>query len=158
MRPGIGSTVARDPVLITTFSPYKVRVPPSASATSIVLDPLKRPDPINNSAPLDLKLARCISIRPSTIFRLRSRTPVMLIRQLSLVMPNSSLLAKYDATLALWITFLLGRQAIFGQEPPIYFRSTTTARVPFLAWVHAMYLPDSPLPKTTTSNVLGSAY
>src|SRR6201988_2724660 len=75
----------------------------------------------------------------------------MLTRQLSLVMPNSSLLAKYEAILALWIMFLLGRQAMFGQEPPIYFRSITTARIPFLAWVQATYLPASPLPRTTTS-------
>ena len=67
------------------------------------------------------------------MFRFRSRTPVMLIRQLSLVMPNSSLRTKYEAILALWITFLLGRQAMFGQEPPMYFRSTTTARIPCLA-------------------------
>src|ERR1700758_2108860 len=147
----MASTVARDPVLITTFSPCNVRVPPSGSATSIVLGPVKRPDPINNSAPLPLKLARCISIRPSTIFRLWSRTPAMLICQLSFVIPNSSLLAKYEAILALWIMFLLGRQAMFGQDPPIYFRSTTTARIPFLAWVQATYLPASPPPRTTTS-------
>src|SRR5262252_7448601 len=47
--------------------------------------------------------------------------------------------------------FLLGRQAILGQEPPINFRSMTTARIPFLAKVQAMYLPASPLPSTTTS-------
>src|ERR1700730_4822251 len=47
--------------------------------------------------------------------------------------------------------FLLGRQAMLGQEPPIYFRSMTTARIPFLARVQAMYLPASPLPSTTTS-------
>jgi hypothetical protein len=28
---------------------------------------------------------------------------------------------------------LLGRQAMSGQEPPIYFRSTTIARIPFFA-------------------------
>src|SRR5690348_2063474 len=47
--------------------------------------------------------------------------------------------------------FLLGRQAMLGQEPPIYLRSITIARIPFLARLQAMYLPASPLPSTTTS-------
>src|SRR6516225_8525979 len=47
--------------------------------------------------------------------------------------------------------FLLGRQAMLGQEPPTYFRSMTTACFPVLARVHAMYFPASPLPNTTTS-------
>jgi hypothetical protein len=42
-------------------------------------------------------------------------------------------------------------QAMFGQEPPIYFRSIRTERFPFLAWVQVMYLPASPLPRTTRS-------
>lgn len=33
--------------------------------------------------------------------------------------PNSAPRRKSDATLALWMTFLLGRQAMFGHEPPI---------------------------------------
>src|ERR1700730_17778780 len=63
----------------------------------------------------------------------------MWIWQLSLVIPNSPLLQKYEATFALWMIFLLGRQAILGLEPPTYFRSMTTARIPFLARVQAMY-------------------
>src|SRR6516164_9899476 len=145
------STVVREPVLIITLSPRRTRVPPSGSATSIVLGPMKRPDPISNCAPLALKLARCISTSPLTILRLRSRTADMLIWVLSLVMPNSPLLQKYEATFALWMIFLLGRQAMLGQEPPIYFRSMTTARIPFLAEVQALYLPASPLPSTTRS-------
>src|SRR6516165_5393150 len=47
--------------------------------------------------------------------------------------------------------FLLGIQAMLGQEPPIYFRSITTTRIPFLARVQARYLPASPQPSTTTS-------
>src|SRR5215813_5815707 len=47
--------------------------------------------------------------------------------------------------------FLLGRQAMLGQEPPIYFRSITATCFPCLASVHAMYLDPSPLPKTTMS-------
>src|SRR5215469_626359 len=49
------------------------------------------------------------------------------------------------------MTFLLGIQAMLGQEPPIYFRSITTARIPFLAKVQAKYLPASPQPSTTRS-------
>ena len=51
-RPGIGSIRAREPVLITTTSPRRVHVPPSAATTSIVLGPTKRPCPMTNSAPL----------------------------------------------------------------------------------------------------------
>src|SRR5579872_4153304 len=43
--------------------------------------------------------------------------------------------------------FLLGRQAILGQEPPINLRSTTAVRSPVLASVQAVYLPASPLPR-----------
>lgn len=75
----------------------------------------------------------------------------MLILKLSLVIPNSSLLRKYEATFALWITFLLGRHAMLGQEPPTYLRSMTAVRIPFFANVQAMYLPASPLPSTSTS-------
>src|SRR5262245_39857077 len=49
------------------------------------------------------------------------------------------------------MTFLLGRQAIFGQEPPMYFRSTTAVRLPSLAIVQAINLPAVPLPSTRTS-------
>src|SRR5207248_11451824 len=49
------------------------------------------------------------------------------------------------------MTFLLGRQAMFGQEPPIYFRSILATRCPSLARVHAMYLAPSPVPRTTKS-------
>jgi hypothetical protein len=54
--------------------------------------------------------------------------------------------------LAVWMTFLLGRQAMFGQEPPRYFLSITAARCPCDASVQARNLPASPLPNTTTSN------
>src|SRR5215469_18548887 len=54
------------------------------------------------------------------------------------------------------MTFLLGIQAMLGQEPPIYFRSITTARIPFLARVQARYLPASPQPSTTRSYSSGS--
>jgi hypothetical protein len=44
------------------------------------------------------------------------------------------------------MTFLLGRQATFGQEPPTIARSTTTVFWPWLARVQAMILPATPLP------------
>src|SRR5262245_59778011 len=47
--------------------------------------------------------------------------------------------------------FLLGRHAMFGQDPPIYFRSMTAVRLPSLAIVQAINLPAVPLPSTTTS-------
>src|SRR6266850_6585847 len=47
--------------------------------------------------------------------------------------------------------FLLGRQAMFGHEPPTYWRSTTTTRCPFCAEVQAISLPPMPLPSTRRS-------
>src|SRR5947209_19948504 len=49
------------------------------------------------------------------------------------------------------MTFLLGRQAMFGQEPPTYLRSMTATFCPWEARVQARYFPASPLPSTTTS-------
>ena len=56
-----------------------------------------------------------------------------------------------SATLALRITFLLGRQAMFGHEPPIKARSITTTGRPCCAKSQARYLPASPPPRTTFS-------
>jgi hypothetical protein len=44
--------------------------------------------------------------------------------------PNWAALCARCATLALQISFWLGRQAMFGQEPPIHRRSTTAVRRP----------------------------
>src|SRR5882672_10086730 len=49
------------------------------------------------------------------------------------------------------MTFLLGRQAMLGHEPPTYSRSMTAVFIPFLASVQAMYFPASPLPSTRRS-------
>src|SRR5215471_5767848 len=54
------------------------------------------------------------------------------------------------------MTFLLGRQAIFGQDPPMSFRSTTAIRLPSRAIAQAIDLPPAPLPSTTTSYLSGS--
>src|SRR5262245_44572851 len=57
-----------------------------------------------------------------------------------------------DATFALWISFLLGRQLTLGQEPPIQRRSTTAVRRPARAMCHAKSLPPAPLPRTRISS------
>src|SRR6266853_2724492 len=96
-----------------------------------------------------------MSFRPRTILRLRSRTPAMSIAKPSCVMPNSLLRRKYDATFALWMTFLLGRHAIFGHDPPIYLRSTTMTLLPSEANVHAATVEPVPPPRITRSNSSG---
>src|SRR6266436_3841435 len=78
-----------------------------------------------------------MSFRPRTILRLRSRTSAMSIAKPSCVMPNSLLRRKYDATFALWMMFLLGKQAMFGHDPPMYLRSMTATCLPSPAKVHA---------------------
>src|SRR5580700_11162045 len=79
----------------------------------------------------------------------------MSIAKPSCVMPNSLLRRKYDATFALWMMFLLGRHAMFGQEPPIYLRSTTATRLPSPANVHAAMVELVPPPRITRSNSSG---
>src|SRR5579863_6592569 len=47
--------------------------------------------------------------------------------------------------------FLLGKQAIFGHDPPTYFRPITATRCPFEAKVQAINFPPAPLPMITMS-------
>src|SRR5437016_4813811 len=47
--------------------------------------------------------------------------------------------------------FLLGRQAMLGQEPPRYLRSIVATRCPFCANVHARNFDPVPLPSITRS-------
>jgi hypothetical protein len=42
--------------------------------------------------------------------------------------PNSAARLVNERTFAEWMVFLLGRHAMFGQDPPISFRSTTAVR------------------------------
>src|ERR1700733_10382834 len=70
-------------------------------------------------------------------------------------MPNSSLRRKYDATFALWMMFLLGRQAMFGHEPPMYLRSITATRCPCAANVQAATVDPVPPPRITRSKSSG---
>src|SRR6478609_8174176 len=62
--------------------------------------------------------------------RLRLRTTAMSIAPGSSVQPYSAAWRTRYATLALEISFLLGMQAMLGQEPPIHLRSTTAVRRP----------------------------
>src|ERR1700693_3301229 len=70
-------------------------------------------------------------------------------------MPNSLLRRKYDATLALWMMFLLGRHAMFGHDPPMYLRSTTATCFPSPAKVHAAMVEPVAPPRITRSNSAG---
>src|SRR5579863_9545698 len=89
---------------------------------------------------------------PRTIFRLRSRTPDMSMVKPLCVIPYSRLFRKYDATLALWMMFLLGRHAMFGHDPPIYLRSMVATRFPSPANVQAAIVDPVPPPRMTRSN------
>src|SRR5215470_5536062 len=95
---------------------------------------------------------------PDTILRLRSRTPDISIVKPLRAMPNSLLRRKYDATFALWIMFLLGRQAMFGQDPPMYLRSMTATRFPCPANVQAAMVEPVPPPRITRSNSSGCLF
>src|SRR5205809_6215984 len=99
-----------------------------------------------------------MSFRPRTILRLRSRTSAMSIAKPSCVMPNSLLRRTYDATLALWMMFLLGKHAMFGHDPPMYLRSTTATCFPSPAKVHAAMVEPVPPPRITRSNSSGCVF
>src|SRR6185437_3661356 len=84
---------------------------------------------------------------PSTMSRLRLRTACMfVVRELERA-PYSSPWRNRCDTLALQISFLLGRQLMFGQEPPIQRRSTTATLWPAAAMCHARNPPPLPLPR-----------
>src|ERR1043166_5606553 len=65
--------------------------------------------------------------------------------------PNFAAWWTKSATLALQISFLLGRQLTFGHAPPIHRRSTTAVRCPDPARCQARLLPLLPLPRMRTS-------
>src|SRR6516164_4362302 len=54
--------------------------------------------------------------------------------------------------------FLLGKQAMFGHDPPTYFRSIATTRCPCLAKVHAAIVDPVPPPRITRSYSSGSPF
>src|SRR6267142_702263 len=96
-----------------------------------------------------------MAIRPSTISRFRASTRFMSVAVEPVTMPKRSAWRTRSATFALQISFLLGRQLVFGQEPPINLRSTTAVRCPDLAMCQARYLPPSPLPRMSISKCSG---
>ena len=83
--------------------------------------------------------------------RFRRWTPAMSTPSGSARTPKDPARATSDATFAPWMTFLLGKQATFGHEPPTIARSTSAVRWPSFDNVQARYLPASPLPMTRTS-------
>src|SRR5262249_41641019 len=156
-RPAVGGIVARVPTLRNTRSPLSTRVPPpSRKRTSSVFGATNRPSPMISSAPLCRYRSRCTAIRPSTISRLRWRTLAMSTATEPVTIPNRAAWCSRSATLALQISFLLGRQLMFGHDPPIQRRSTTATRRPERARCQASFLPPSPLPSTTSSYGCGS--
>src|SRR6266851_10163155 len=92
-----------------------------------------------------------MAIRPSTMSRFRASTRFMSVAVEPVNIPKRSAWRTRSATFALQISFLLGRQLVFGQEPPINLRLTTAARCTDLAMCQARYLPPSPLPRTSIS-------
>src|SRR6266576_2874518 len=54
--------------------------------------------------------------------------------------------------------FLLGKQAMFGHDPPMYLRSTTATRFPSPANVHAATVEPVPPPSMTKSNSSGCIF
>lgn len=63
-----------------------------------------------------------------TISRFLAWTRGMLVCADSRPVPNSAARRVNARTLADWTMFLLGRQAIFGHDPPISCRSTIAVR------------------------------
>src|ERR1700761_3839271 len=54
--------------------------------------------------------------------------------------------------------FLLGKQAIFGHDPPMYLRSITATRCPCPANVQAAIVDPVPPPRITRSNSSGCGF
>src|SRR5262249_54712391 len=100
-------------------APASTHVPPSLRCTSSVFGATKRPLPMINSAPVVLKLCRCAAISRLTMSRLRLTTVSMSVVTGPVTTPNCAPCRARCATFALQISFLLGRQAMLGQEPPI---------------------------------------
>src|SRR5262245_11982912 len=89
--------------------------------------------------------------------RLRWRTVAMSMATGPVTVPNCAAWRASCATLALQISFLLGRQLMLGQEPPIQRRSTTALRRPARAMCQARYMPPFPPPRMRISNRSGCA-
>ena len=117
-----------------------------------------------SSAPLFLYRPKCVSISPATILRLRSRTPGVLIFQLSLGDAELFALPEVSGHFGGVDDVLAGQTGDVGAGTATYFRSITAAFIPFLANAQARYLPltrrcpaplDRILPGCETGNVCG---
>jgi len=62
------------------------------------------------------------------------------------------------ATFAPWMMFLLGKHAMFGHDPPMYWRSMTATRCPCPANVQAAMVDPVPPPRITRSNSSGCLF
>src|SRR5271155_378719 len=87
--------------------------------------------------------------------RLRWRTLAMSVVTGAVIVPNCGACCARWATRALQISFLLGMQAMLGQEPPTQRRSTTAVRRPDPAMCQASSLPPWPLPAAHAVRDLG---
>src|ERR1700680_558507 len=96
-----------------------------------------------------------MAIRPSTISRFRASTRFMSVAVEPVTMPKRSAWRTRSATFALQISFLLGRQLVFGQEPPINLRSTTAVRCPDLAMCQARYSAERGFQGKTRAHMRG---
>jgi hypothetical protein len=104
-----------------------------------------------SSAPLFLYCFKVPATMESTMSRLRSLTLPMSTWTKSPPAPNIAARRMRSATFALKIPFLLGRQLMFGDDPPIHRRSTTAMRRPDSARCHARCIPPLPPPSTIAS-------
>jgi hypothetical protein len=84
-------------------------------------------------------------------FRNQVKTPFMSVDTGPVWIPYSTPCRANQFAFALRITFLLGKHAMLGHDPPMYFSSTTTVRYPAWAKFHVRCLPASPLPITRIS-------
>src|SRR5579864_8993575 len=87
--------------------------------------------------------------------RLRRSTAAISVLTGPVSEPNSAAWRAKCATLALQISFLLGMQAMLGQDPPIQRRSMTAVCRPDCAMCQANNLPPWPLPRISTSTCSG---
>ena len=117
-RPGVSSSRARDPVLMTTFRPRSVREPPGVQRD---LDGLRRHE---TPAPHDELRAAAAKFLEVHLHQPVHHLPLAVADGGHVDLPVAAgdpelgSPAEIARHLAPWMTFLLGRQAMFGQEPP----------------------------------------
>ena len=136
-------------------SAIKRRRPPSGRVASTTRGATRMPSARTNSRCGTANFFRWMSIRPSTMSRLRWRTRLMSTDAPSIRTPYDAARLTRSATSALRITFLLGRQATLGHAPQLAPARSRRRGRPCRARSHARYLPASPPPRTTFSMCYG---